>query len=129
MSLQARYLYTWRNRNARNREERSLWPNEEDVSAKRQWDLATQIMFVGWICLSDHQFTNPLVQNFISKRKSFPSIWLSIVAGNTLPKLSWRKKEFICFWKILFLFPQEIETLSVSRKHTGFLPKIRIPLL
>ena len=40
--------------------------------------------YTNYICRpSDHQFANPLVQNVILQRKSFPSIRLSIVGGNT----------------------------------------------
>ena len=62
------------------------------------------------------------------RKKRFPSVWLSIAARNTLPNLSSRQEEFD-FFNIPLLFPQEIETVSESRKNIVALPNIHVLLL
>lgn len=95
---------------------RSSAVNKEGISIKRQQDLATQIRSIGWLWLSDHSVWNPISTKCHIK-KSFPSIWVSIVTENTLLNHSSGKEESIDFCKILSLF------LSKNRNIAGIKEK------
>lgn len=114
MPLQFRYLRSIGScRNTSNREAHGLWLMKRmslpEGSGIWLYKLCLQAEF-GYQTI---QITTPVNAKLNSRRKSFPSIWLNIVAGNTF--LQKRKKALIFVYSSI-LFSENRNTVSVKEK-------------
>lgn len=112
--LQFRYLINiWSCRNTSNREAHGLWLMKRMSLPEGSGIWLYKLCFQAELGYQTIQITTPVNAKLNSRRKSFPSIWLNIVAGNTF--LQKRKKALIFVYSSI-LFSENRNTISVKEK-------------